>query len=102
MKLQTTEQKINTIEIEPQPEDEQNVDCKIIEEETISQATQSSTRPSTSKDAAENDDLLSFFCGKGKPQNLRRASTFKLDKKVRECTMLYKTLTFLPNLVKVI
>ena len=52
------EQRINTIEIEPQPEDEQNIDCKITEEEAISQATQSSTRPLTSKDAIENDDLL--------------------------------------------
>ena len=36
MKSQRIEQRINTIEIEPQPEDEQNVDCKITEEETIS------------------------------------------------------------------
>ena len=84
MKLQRMEQRINTLEIEPQPENEQNVDCKILEEETISQATQSSTRPSTNKDAVEIYDLLCFFCGKGKPQNLRRASTFRLDKKVRE------------------
>ena len=40
-KLQRMEQRINTIEIEPQPEDEQNIDCKIAEEETISQATRS-------------------------------------------------------------
>ena len=33
------EHRISTIEIEPQPEDEKNVDCKITEEETISQAT---------------------------------------------------------------
>ena len=82
MKLQTMEQRINTIEIEPQPEDEQNVDCKITEEETISHATRSSTRNSTSKDVVKNDNLLFFFCGKGKPKNLRRASTFKLDKKL--------------------
>ena len=98
MKSQRMEQRINTIEIEPQPEDEQNVDCKITEEETISQATQSSTRPSASKDAAENDDLLCFFCGKGKPQNLRRASTFKLDKKVRECAMTLQDFDLLAKL----
>ena len=40
MKLQRMQQRINTIEsIESQPEDEQNIDCKITEEETISQAT---------------------------------------------------------------
>ena len=98
MKSQRIEQRINTIEIEPQPEDEQNVDCKITEEETISQATQSSTRPSASKDAVENDDLLCFFCGKGKPQNLRRASTFKLDKKVRECAMTLQDFDLLAKL----
>ena len=87
MKLQRMEQRINTIEIEPQPEDEQNIDCEITEEETISQATRSSTRPSTSKDAVENEYLLCFFCGKGKPQNIRRASTFKLNKKFRECAI---------------
>ena len=91
------EQRINTIEIELQPEDEQNLDCKIAEGETISQATRSSTRPSTSKDAVENDDLC-FFCGKGKPQNLRRASTFKLDKKVRECAMTLQDFDLLAKL----
>ena len=35
-KLQRMEQRINTIEIEPQPEDEQNVDCKTTEQKTIS------------------------------------------------------------------
>ena len=69
-------QRINTTEIELQPEDEHNLDCKIAEGENISQATRSSTQPSTSKDTVENDDLLCFFCGKGKPQNLRRASTY--------------------------
>ena len=98
MKLQRMEQTINTIEIEPQPEDEQNVDCKTTEEETISQVTQSSTEPSTSKDAVENDYLLCFFCGKGKPQNLHRASTFKLDKKVRECTMSLQDFDLLAKL----
>ena len=98
MKLQTMEQRINTTEIEPQPEDEQNVDCKITEEEIISEATRSSTRPSTSKDAIENDDLLCFFCGKGKPQNLRRASTFKLDKKVRECALTLQDFDLLAKL----
>ena len=84
MKLQKMEQRINTIEIEFQPEDEHNVDCKITEEETISQVTRSSTRPSTSKDVVENYDLLCFFCGKGKAHNLCWASNFKLDKKVKE------------------
>ena len=91
MKLQRMEQRINTIEIEPQPEDEQSVDCKITEEETISQATRSSTRPSTSKDAVENDDLLCFVCVKGK-------STFKLDKKLRECTMTLQDFDLLAKL----
>ena len=40
-----------------------------------------------SKDGVEYDDLLCFFCDKRKPQNLRRASTFKLDKEVRECAI---------------
>ena len=88
------EQRINTIEIELQPEDEQNLDCKIAEGETISQAT----RSSTSKDAVENDDLLCFFCGKGKPQNLRRASTFKLNKKVRECAVTLQDFDLLAKL----
>ena len=92
------EQRINTIEIELQPEDEQNLDCKIAEGETISQATRSSTRPSTSKDAVENDDLLCFFCGKGKPQNLRRASTFKLNKKVREYAVTLQDFDLLAKL----
>ena len=92
------EQRINTTEIEPQPEDEQNVDCKTTEEETISQVTQSSTQPLTSKDAIENDYLLCFFCGKGKPQNVHRASTFKLDKKVRECTMTLQDFDLLAKL----
>ena len=92
------EQRINTVEIELQPEDEQNLDCKIAEGETISQATRSSTRPSTSKDAVENDDLLCFFCGKGKPQNLRRASTFKLNKKVRECAVTLQDFDLLAKL----
>ena len=98
MKLHTTEQKIKTIEIEPQPEDEQNVDCKITEEETISQATRSSTRPSASKDAVENDDLVCFVFVKGKLQNLRRASTFKLDKKIRECAMTLQDFDLLAKL----
>ena len=98
MKLQRMEQRINTIEIEPQSEDEQSVDCKITEEETISQATCSSTWPSTCKDAVENDDLLCFFCGKGKPWNLHRASTFKLDKKVRECAMTLQDFDLLAKL----
>ena len=36
MKSQRMEQRINTIKIEPQPEDEQNVDCKTTEQKTIS------------------------------------------------------------------
>ena len=92
------EHRISTIEIEPQPEDEKNVDCKITEEETISQATRSSTRPLTSKDAVENDDLLCFFCGKRKSQNLRKASTFKTDKKVRKCSMAVQDFDLLAKL----
>ena len=98
MKLQRMERRINTIEIEPEPEDEQSVDCKITEEEPISQATRSSTRPSASKDAIENDDLLCFVCVKVKPQNLRRASTFKLDKKIRECSMTLQDFDLLAKL----
>ena len=92
------EHRISTIEIEPQPEDEKNVDCKITEEETIRQATRSSTRPLTSKDAVENDDLLCFFCGKGKSQNLCKASTFKTDKKVRKCSMAVQDFDLLAKL----
>ena len=98
MKLQRMEQRINTIKREPQPEDEKNVDCKITSEETISQATRSSRRPSTSKDAVKNDDLLCFFCGKGKPQNLHRAPTFKLGKKVREYAMTFQDFDLLAKL----
>ena len=91
MKLERLEEKITTLEQAHSVSDTVlNVDCEMTDMTCEEGNTiRSSARISSfRKIVPENENLNCLFCGEEKKQRLRRAATFKLDKKVRQYAII--------------